>query len=32
MEPTGFNQLDEKTLARYAEVFDITVGQLRKTE
>jgi hypothetical protein len=32
MEPIGFNQLDEKTLSRYAEVFDITVGQLRKTE
>lgn len=32
LEPTGFNQLDQKTLERYAEVFDITVDQLRKTE
>lgn len=32
LEPAGFNQLDQKTLERYAEVFDITVDQLRKTE
>ncbi|MFT4682403.1 MAG: hypothetical protein ACI9FU_002277 [Granulosicoccus sp.] len=32
LEPTGFNQLDDKTLAMYAEVFDITVDQLRETE
>lgn len=32
LEPNGFNSLDEKTLKRYAEVFDITVDELKKTE
>jgi len=32
LEPIGFNNLDEKTLKRYAEVFDITVEELKKTE
>ena len=32
LEPSGFNSLDEKTLKRYAEVFDITVEELKKTE
>ncbi|MCF8465031.1 MAG: hypothetical protein K9G41_09325 [Flavobacteriales bacterium] len=32
LEPSGFNSLDEKTLKRYAEVFDITVEALKKTE
>ena len=32
LEPAGFNQLDDKTLSKYAEVFDITVDQLRITE
>jgi hypothetical protein len=32
LEPSGFNSLDEKTLKQYAEVFDITVEELKKTE
>lgn len=32
LEPSGFLSLDEKTLKRYAEVFDITVEELKKTE
>ena len=32
LEPSGFNALDEKTLKKYAEVFDITVEDLKKTE
>ena len=32
LEPSGFDSLDEKTLKRYAEVFDITVEELKKTE
>lgn len=32
LEPAGFNELDGKTLARYAEVFDISVEELKKTE
>lgn len=32
LEPPGFNGLDEKTLARYAEVFDISVEELKETE
>ena len=32
LEPSGFNSLDEKTLKRYAEVFDISVEELKKTE
>ena len=32
LEPNGFNSLDEKTLNKYAEVFDITVEELKKTE
>ena len=32
LEPSGFSQLDEKTLNKYAEVFDITVEELKKTE
>ena len=32
LEPSCFNSLDEKTLKRYAEVFDITVEELKKTE
>ena len=29
LEPNGFNSLDEKTLTRYAEVFDISVNELK---
>ena len=32
LEPSRFNNLDEKTLNKYAEVFDITVEELKKTE
>lgn len=32
LEPEGFNSLDEKTLEKYAEVFDISVDELKKTE
>lgn len=32
LKPSGFNDLDQKTLKRYAEVFDITVEELKKTE
>ena len=32
LEPSGFSALDEKTLKKYAEVFDITVEELKKTE
>ena len=32
LEPSGFNSLDVKTLEKYAEVFDITVEELKKTE
>ena len=32
LEPNGFSGLDDKTLNRYAEVFDITVEELKKTE
>ena len=32
LEPSGFSQLGEKTLNKYAEVFDITVEELKKTE
>ena len=32
LEPNGFNSLDEKTLIKYAEVFDISVEELKKTE
>lgn len=32
LEPNDFNNLDEKTLKRYADVFDITVEELKKTE
>jgi Zn-dependent M32 family carboxypeptidase len=32
LEPAGFNELDEKTLKRYAEVFDISVEELKRTE
>ena len=31
LEPNGFNNLDEKTLSKYAEVFDITVEELMVT-
>lgn len=32
LEPAGFNELDGKMLSRYAEVFDISVEELKKTE
>ena len=32
LEPNGFDSLDDKTLNRYAEVFDISVEELKKTE
>lgn len=32
LEPTGFDNLDDKTLKRYADVFDISVEELKKTE
>ncbi len=32
LTPEGFAALDEKTLSRYAEVFDITVDRLHKAE
>lgn len=32
LEPSGFNGLDSKTLEKYAEVFDISVEELKKTE
>jgi hypothetical protein len=32
LEPKGFESLDEKMLQRYAEVFDISVEELKKTE
>lgn len=32
LKPKGFNKLDAKTLQRYAEVFDITVQELKETE
>lgn len=32
LEPSGFNALDIKTLEKYAEVFDISVDELKKTE
>ncbi len=32
LEPSGFNDLDAKTLEKYAEVFDISVEELKKTE
>jgi hypothetical protein len=32
LEPSGFAELDQSTLEKYAEVFDITVEELRKTE
>ena len=32
LEPSGFNGLDAKTLEKYAEVFDISVEELKKTE
>jgi DNA-binding transcriptional ArsR family regulator len=32
LEPNGFNSLDEKILIKYAEVFDISVEELKKTE
>jgi hypothetical protein len=32
LEPSGFNGLDIKTLEKYAEVFDISVDELKKTE
>ncbi|HAP70232.1 MAG TPA: hypothetical protein DCR04_11005 [Flavobacteriales bacterium] len=32
LEPNGFNSLDEKTLIKYAEVFDISVEELKKIE
>lgn len=32
LEPSGFNGLDEKTLNKYAEVFDISIEELKKTE
>ncbi|MCB0756495.1 MAG: helix-turn-helix transcriptional regulator [Flavobacteriales bacterium] len=32
LEPSGFNDLDIKTLEKYAEVFDISVDELKKTE
>lgn len=32
LEPDGFSGLDAKTLEKYAEVFDISVEELKKTE
>jgi hypothetical protein len=32
LQPSGFNGLDNKTLKCYADVFDISVEELRKTE
>ncbi len=32
LEPSGFNTLDEKTLKKYADVFDVSVEELKKTE
>jgi len=32
LEPSGFDNLDVKTLEKYAEVFDISVDELKKTE
>ncbi len=32
LEPSGFDSLDVKTLEKYAEVFDISVDELKKTE
>jgi hypothetical protein len=32
LEPSGFNSLEQKTLEKYAEVFDISVEELKKTE
>jgi hypothetical protein len=32
LEPEGFNSLDTRTLEKYAEVFDISVDELKKTE
>lgn len=32
LEPGGFNSLDARTLEKYAEVFDISVDELKKTE
>ena len=32
LEPSGFTGLDIKTLEKYAEVFDISVDELKKTE
>ena len=32
LEPAGFHDLDAKTLEKYAEVFDISVEELKKTE
>jgi hypothetical protein len=32
IEPSGFDNLDVKTLEKYAEVFDISVDELKKTE
>ena len=32
LEPSGFSSLDAKTLEKYAEVFDISVEELKKTE
>lgn len=32
LEPAGFAELNQSTLEKYAEVFDITVDELRKTE
>lgn len=32
LEPSGFNGLDSKTLEKYAEVFDISVEELKTIE
>lgn len=32
LEPKGFNELDDKTLKQYAEVFDISVEELKTVE
>lgn len=32
LEATGFAELDQATLEKYAEVFDISVEELKKTE
>ena len=32
LEPVGFDDLDAKTLEKYAEVFDISVEELKKAE